>query len=527
MRKRQGRRRGVRRTTTTNYGQTPQSLKGKKTRGQNGRSSEKAYINRCYQGWVTIMYPPTGETHIVVLPIRERKDNHQALCQTYSSNEYHREELGFKEGEYRWKKIPQGKDNRYWRPRGGLLKSHPGYDDIPFYSAEKTEKMGDNFVILQNQGWKVIKQWGWNYPPKDLLDDFYRAWIEGKVTPPRVEAKKDTAEVAKAESKNSDKSHGGDNASKEVEDSPNEADEGQQKKLSSNTAGDENTGEAQSKSDDGRQESAKGGKGDIEKTNTGDGASGKKAEDKKVTKKTRRSKRSRRGNNNKKNTKVPTVEVAKMTGPSAVNVLTQDVTDLNLKEVRKASDLLKELIGRASQNKTKFSTKLWEMEFLMALETGDNPIPYLDMPAQKRTSRVLITPDCSGSCQNWSGLSKAFAKSLLNEPDLDVIYIENNNGRFFLEDGYRGMDVSLKDIVKVHGDFDFVFYLGDGDGYNTMCEFAKSGTRCVMFDSYCASFENPKIAVECGGGLYHVWSVSTESVASWVEGLQLVKDRWV
>lgn len=46
---------------------------------------------------------------------------------------------------------------------------------------------------------------------------------------------------------------------------------------------------------------------------------------------------------------------------------------------------------------------------MIALEINEDPTPYLEVSAKQPRMRILITPDCSGSCQDWSGIAQGWS----------------------------------------------------------------------------------------------------------------------
>jgi len=188
-----------------------------------------------------------------------------------------------------------------------------------------------------------------------------------------------------------------------------------------------------------------------------------------------------------------------------------------LKSAKQSAEFLKELIGRSSQ-KTKSSVTIDAERLLVALEIGDDPLPALEVPDQRPKVKVLVTPDCSGSCQDWSGLGQAWALHLAEIPDVDVIYFTNCNGHFWEVEGGIAVDRILE-----KESIDLVLYLGDGDGRDDCRKWAEKGAMVIALDSYCAKVCSPrKNSEKIGRGTLHwVDRVSAHSPWSWTESVRL------
>lgn len=188
-----------------------------------------------------------------------------------------------------------------------------------------------------------------------------------------------------------------------------------------------------------------------------------------------------------------------------------------------SAELLSKLIGGA-QNKTRQGVTTDAYRLLVALETGDDPLPALEAPRERPRLRVIVTPDCSGSCQSWSGLGRAWAKAIAEMPEVDSIYAENFNGQFRLETTQEeGRPVSEKSAESLVKKADILIYLGDGDGYGLCSKYALMGAIVVAFDCYCSSQASPRLDAPKGqANLYWVSHVSAKAPQTWYEGLRLV-----
>jgi len=185
---------------------------------------------------------------------------------------------------------------------------------------------------------------------------------------------------------------------------------------------------------------------------------------------------------------------------------------------KKSAELLAELVGRSSQ-KIIQGIDVDVEEFLIALEIGDNPIPPLERPRERPRLRLLITPDSSGSTQNWSGLGRAWALLLAKLPDVDVIYADNRNGEFWEIKQER-------EWQKLVSEVDVVIYLGDGDGRRMCHRYAESGATVVALDCHSARVAQPRLAgifrKPKGGTLYWVDRVSAKEPETWYKALTLI-----
>jgi len=187
-----------------------------------------------------------------------------------------------------------------------------------------------------------------------------------------------------------------------------------------------------------------------------------------------------------------------------------------LKSAERSAELLAELIGR-SHLKVRRGISVNSEKLLVALEIGDNPLPPLEHPDERPKLRILVTPDCSGSTQDWSGLGQAWALHLSKIPDVDVIYITNSNGKFW---EVAEADTETRALVE---SVDVVLYLGDGDGYELCQRYASYGAVVVALSSYAACVAKPRHRVQTQGlGVLHwVDRVSANTPDTWAESISL------
>lgn len=193
------------------------------------------------------------------------------------------------------------------------------------------------------------------------------------------------------------------------------------------------------------------------------------------------------------------------------------VTPELLASAEESAKMLSKLLGKSPR-------KLWQgvevraKDLLVALEVGDNPIPPLEAPRERRRLRVLVSPDCSGSTQGWSGLACAWARHLEKLPEVDVIYVKNFNGKFW------DVDTSDRGTEELLARCDLLLYLGDSDGEVLCHHYAKIGATVIAFDSYCANAETPRLRTsKKGTGVVHwVDRVSAHAPQTWTQALSLV-----
>lgn len=177
-----------------------------------------------------------------------------------------------------------------------------------------------------------------------------------------------------------------------------------------------------------------------------------------------------------------------------------------------SAKLLKGLVGRAV-NDTPSGTQVDAERLLLTLETGDNPLPALDVPRKRPRARVLISPDCSGSTQDWSGVGQAWAIAIAGADGLEVVYEENTNGEL-PEPG---------DTAQLLAKVDLVVYLGDSDGHVLCHKYANQGATVIALDSYKASWANPRVREDVrtrSGRLLWLDRTSAKDPDTWTAALE-------
>jgi len=186
-----------------------------------------------------------------------------------------------------------------------------------------------------------------------------------------------------------------------------------------------------------------------------------------------------------------------------------------LDSAEKSAKLLAELVGR-SQRKIRRGTTIDVENLLIALETGDNPLPFLESPDERPKMKILVTPDCSGSTQGWSGLGQAWALHLSKLEGVDVIYVPNFNGEL--------VGVRSSDVDGLIGSVDVLIYLGDGDGQDLCRHYASLGAMVMALDCYSANFCKPRLA-ESEKGMYWIDRVSAKVPESWAEAIEICLEK--
>lgn len=328
----------------------------------------------------------------------------------------------------------------------------------PWWGRED-KKADKKFRQLLSAGWKVIGSETPVPTEETRPEDEVAEAEEGQ---PGEEEKKDTSEVAEANEAGGDK-HGGNHASAEVEGSPNSAQNGKKPR-----------GQRGGKSDKNRSPASAPKKLDWCQQKGGGAVYC--PQPLKVTKEMRRS-------------------------------------------AEESAQILAELVGRAAE-KVRQGTDVKVMDLLVALETDDNPLPALEAPRERPRARILITPDCSGSCQSWSGVSAAWAMKIAELPDVEVVHLENSNGGLYA----GGASLTDEEVVELLGSFDLLVYLGDGDGKALAHHYAESGATVIVLDCYAARVAKPRLKKRkeyaSGGQLTWVDMVSATEPQTWKVALQ-------
>lgn len=243
------------------------------------------------------------------------------------------------------------------------------------------------------------------------------------------EAKKDTSEVAPSTGDSDGKLHGGNNASKEVKDSPNAAKGGESVKNLGLTA--ENVKKLAKASKNsayhGKHPKGGGGLGQLH-----------------------------------------LMPEEKLAASDKANI-------------KEAANLLAKIIGRGKPEET---NSIGYTDLVLAMQRGEDLRRYLDVDVEKENSlRILITVDSSGSTCWQSGFTVALAKYLSSMPNLDVEYVKNFNGSI----NFRDMDAAEL------SSFDVMIYIGDDDGKNLILESHSKKVFCLGMSNVKCNVGTPNI----------------------------------
>ena len=312
------------------------------------------------------------------------------------------------------------------------------------------------FRRLLSEGWSVVPE-----PPAGS----------------RGEEEKKRMSLVDGSTQTGDQSHGGQHASGEVEDSPNAYDRG-------------------------KKWTGRGGRGGkrkpAERQNTPQ------------AKKVRREERA---------AEVRVQDAGRRGGAGVYSPQPLRVSQEMLSSAEESAKLLAELVGRAAL-KVRRGISVHAEKLLVALETGDDPLPPLEWPAERPRARVLVTPDSSGSCQNWSGLGRAWALRLAAHQDLEVVYLENFNGQF------RGFRELPEKFAALLAGIDVLVYLGDGDGYALCRSYSERGASLVVgISSDCAKVERVRLVPTGKQRFFWADRASRYSPNTWKEALRLALEQ--
>lgn len=312
--------------------------------------------------------------------------------------------------------------------------------------------------------------------------------------PGRRYAPKGTSLVLPATSKTSDAAHGGDSASGEVPDSPNRG---------------ASTGQQQPKQQP-KQETSP-----PPRQRGGRGGRRKKAAPQNTPRNTPR----------KKGEPVTQASAGRAGSHHGCQVRALQPLEVNpqvTQSARASAQLLADVVGRLGGRDIRAGVDVDPLDLLVRLETGDDPIPALEVPRVRPRVRVLVTPDSSGSTQSWSGLGRAWANLLAQDEDVDVAYVDNFNGQIQhpSQDQARGQGQQEHDLI---------LYLGDRDGYESCRDWARTGMTVIALDCHCARLEAPVLVEDAttrtGGRLLWVQRVSAKAPQTWAQALRLCQPR--
>ena len=192
---------------------------------------------------------------------------------------------------------------------------------------------------------------------------------------------------------------------------------------------------------------------------------------------------------------------------------------------KKSAAVLSAFIGK-SLALLEYGIKSDIPQLLIRLESGDNPIPALEVPQNRPKMKIMISPDCSPSTHDWNGLSCAWAIMLAKSPDLDVLFCVNSNG--------EPVNMSSDRYLTLMRSSDMIIYLGDADGMFHNKAWARDyGQHVIALSSAQTSIGNiPKYKLDNKmvhlivqkykrGVLRYVTGVSSKDPRTWVKALNL------
>lgn len=139
-------------------------------------------------------------------------------------------------------------------------------------------------------------------------------------------------------------------------------------------------------------------------------------------------------------------------------------------------EALRHIVGRASKQVLR-PVRIDAVGMLLALETGNDPTPYIDRRTKGRTINVVITADISGSCQQNSPYAQSMAMLLADAmgEQVQVYYAPNVNGTLILEQG---------GAIPYPDNTDVVIYFGDDDCLSVAHREAEKGAAFIALSCY-------------------------------------------
>jgi len=346
--------------------------------------------------------------------------------------------------------------------RSYSYKNDSRYKNDTWYQRSLAKDLRDHkrYRDLLSRGWQVIATWDYIYDPKD---------------PYKKDWKKFTQEVD-GSTRMGDQTHGDEHNSGEV------------------------AHKAEKKTLEQREPS-------LEKESLDDNSES--------STKPKRGRRGGRGNRQKAHKKETLQRHSEKSSNSPVYSYQPIQVNKKLKESVKASaKLIKELVGKSIH--TCESSYDIDIEGLMvAIEIGEDPTPYLEIPEQKPRMRILVTPDCSGSCQDWSGVAQGWALELQSIPGIEVFYVENCNGEMLCNKETK------EDLIKKQ---DIIIYLGDGDN-DQIRDLSKTGCTIISINNVCSSYSGVQVAqfekYPKGGVYIELYKVHASNPDDWTEAIKL------
>lgn len=165
--------------------------------------------------------------------------------------------------------------------------------------------------------------------------------------------------------------------------------------------------------------------------------------------------------------------------------------------------------------------KMNPLKYEILRATNRNPLPAVYDPWRMSTGpKILITNDESGSCAAFSGATKKIAQALAKfakDINVDIYYASNGNGEIIDENKDQSIDQQ-----RIYDKFDYVLYIGDGDGIGHLMQHKISPkSTWIYMDTYAHNSGSPKaewMPVNNGRVMY-VYRVNVGLIDSIAEGL--------
>ena len=165
--------------------------------------------------------------------------------------------------------------------------------------------------------------------------------------------------------------------------------------------------------------------------------------------------------------------------------------------------------------------KMNPLKYEILRATNRNPLPAVYDPWRKNQGpKILITNDESGSCMTFSGGTKKIAQELAKfakDINVDVYYTANGNGQIIDKDADQSADQQ-----RIYDKFDYILYIGDGDGLSHLMEHKISPkSTWIYMDTYAHNTGYPRaewMPIN-GGKIMYVDRVNVSSIDDILSGL--------
>ena len=143
-------------------------------------------------------------------------------------------------------------------------------------------------------------------------------------------------------------------------------------------------------------------------------------------------------------------------------------------------DALRHIVGRATKQVLR-PVRVDAVGMLLALETGNDPTPYIDRRVKGRTINVVITADISGSCQQNSPYTQSMAMLLADAMGEQVqVYFSDNFNGLLVPANWTGNEPT----ILYPDNTDVVIYFGDDDCLRIASHEAEKGTAFIGLSCY-------------------------------------------